>query len=55
MSASRRLAAVLAVLALQPRLTIAAWKASWATKAMLSSELLALYTDGLRKAGVPEE
>ena len=42
------------VLALQPGLTIAAWKASWATKPMLSSELLDIYTDGLRKAGVPE-
>jgi adenylate cyclase len=43
------------VLALQPGLTIAAWKASWATTSLLSPELLARYTDGLRKAGVPEE
>ncbi len=43
------------VLALQPGLTIAAWKASWAATSVLSPELLARYTDGLRKAGVPEE
>ncbi len=43
------------VLALQPRLTIAAWKASYAATSVFSPELLALYTDGLRKAGVPEE
>src|ERR1700730_4298167 len=42
------------VLALQPGLTIAAWKASYAATSF-SPELLALYTDGLRKAGVPEE
>jgi adenylate cyclase len=42
------------VLALQPALTIAGWKASYAFT-VLSPELLALYTDGLRKAGVPEE
>lgn len=43
------------VLALQPGLTIAAWKASHAAASALSPELLALYTDGLRKAGVPEQ
>ncbi len=43
------------VLALQPGLTIAAWKASHAAASAWSPELLALYTDGLRKAGVPEE
>jgi adenylate cyclase len=43
------------VLALQPGLTIAGWKASWAITSVVSSELLARYTDGLRKAGVPEE
>ncbi len=43
------------VLALQPGLTIAAWKASYAMTLVLSPELLALYTEGLRKAGVPEE
>jgi adenylate cyclase len=42
------------VLALQPGLTVAAWKGSWAT-AVFSPEILALYEDGLRKAGVPEE
>jgi TolB-like protein/Flp pilus assembly protein TadD len=41
-------------LALQPGLTIAAWKASVAAATVFSPELLALYTDGLRKAGVPE-
>jgi adenylate cyclase len=43
------------VLALQPALTIAGWKASWATTSVVSPELLARYTDGLRKAGVPEK
>jgi adenylate cyclase len=42
------------VLSLQPGLTVAAWKASWAT-AVFSPEILALYVDGLRKAGLPEE
>ena len=42
------------VLALNPGLTIAAWKASWATTSLLSPELLARYTDGMRKAGLPE-
>ena len=42
------------VLALQPALTVAAWKASYATT-WLAPELVALYVDGLRKAGVPEE
>jgi TolB-like protein/tetratricopeptide (TPR) repeat protein len=42
------------VLALQPGLTIASWRASWATTSLFSPELLALYVDGLRKAGVPE-
>jgi hypothetical protein len=43
------------VLALQPGLTIAGWKASFAATSVLSPELLSLYTDGLRKAGVPEQ
>jgi hypothetical protein len=43
------------VLAVHPGLTIAAWKASYATATVFAPELLALYTDGLRKAGVPEE
>ena len=43
------------VLAVHPGLTIAAWKASYAAATVFSPELLALYTDGLRKAGVPEE
>ena len=42
------------VLAAQPGLTIAAWKASYLAIAH-SPTLLTLYTDGLRKAGVPEE
>ena len=42
------------VLALHPGLTVAAWKASWAT-AVLSPQILALYVDGLRKAGLPDE
>ena len=42
------------VLALQPGLTIAAWKASYATRAVWSAEFLALFVDGMRKAGVPE-
>ncbi len=41
------------VLAVQPELTIAAWKASFAST-VFSPEILALYADGLRKAGVPE-
>jgi TolB-like protein/Tfp pilus assembly protein PilF len=43
------------VLAVHPGLTIAAWKASYATATVFAPELLALYTDGPRKAGVPEE
>jgi len=43
------------VLALQPGLTIAGWKASYAATLAPSPEFLARYTDGLRKAGVPEE
>jgi len=43
------------VLDVQPGLTIAAWKASYTTMSMFTPELLARYTDGLRKAGVPEE
>jgi TolB-like protein/class 3 adenylate cyclase len=42
------------VLAAQPGLTITAWKASFATT-VFPPEILALYADGLRKAGVPEE
>jgi adenylate cyclase len=42
------------VLALHTWLTIAAWKASYATASVLSPEVLALYVGGLRKAGVPE-
>jgi len=41
------------VLELNPGLTIAAWKGSFAMTAF-SPELLARYVDGLRKAGVPE-
>ena len=41
------------VLDLHPGLTIAAWKASYATGSM-SPELLARYMDSLRKAGLPE-
>jgi hypothetical protein len=40
------------VLAVQPGLTIAVWKASRAANAF-SPEFLAMYEDGLRKAGVP--
>jgi hypothetical protein len=40
-------------LAVQPGLTIAAWKASF-TATVFSPEILTLYADGLRKAGVPE-
>ncbi len=43
------------VLVLQPGLTVAAWKASITTMSIFSPELLALYVEGLRKAGVPEE
>ncbi len=43
------------VLAVQPGLTVAAWKSSVATTTTFSPELLSLFTDGLRKAGVPEE
>jgi TolB-like protein/class 3 adenylate cyclase len=43
------------VLALQPGLTIAAWKASYATMSIFTPEHLARYVEGLRKAGVPEE
>ncbi len=43
------------VLDLSPGLTIAAWQASYATTSVFSPEFLALYVDGLRKAGVPEE
>jgi TolB-like protein/class 3 adenylate cyclase len=42
------------VLAAQPGLTIASWKASFAAK-VFPPEILTLYADGLRKAGVPEE
>jgi TolB-like protein len=42
------------MLAVQPGFTIAAWKASYLLTAH-SPTLLTLYTDGLRKAGVPEE
>ena len=42
------------VLAVQPGLTIATWKASFAST-VFSPEILALYAYGLRKAGVPEE
>src|SRR5579863_1032664 len=43
------------VLAVQPGLTVAGWKASIAAMSIFSPELFALYADGLRKAGVPEE
>jgi adenylate cyclase len=42
------------VLAVQPGLTIAAWKASFAAT-VFSPEILTLYANGLRKAGVPDE
>jgi adenylate cyclase len=42
------------VLAVQPGLTIAEWKASFAAT-VFAPEILTLYADGLRKAGVPEE
>ena len=42
------------VLAVQPGLTIAAWQASFAAT-VFAPEILALYADGLRKAGVPEK
>jgi adenylate cyclase len=42
------------VLDLDPGLTVAGWKASLTTRSIFSPELLALYTDGLGKAGVPE-
>jgi len=42
------------VLAIQPGLTIAGWQASYATMSIFTPELLALYVEGLRKAGVPE-
>jgi TolB-like protein/class 3 adenylate cyclase len=42
------------LLALNPGLTIATWRATYASKAY-APELLALYTDGFRKAGLPEE
>ena len=38
-----------------PGLTIAGWKASYATTPVFIPELLALCVEGLRKAGVPEE
>ena len=41
------------VLAVQPGLTIAVWKAARTANAF-SPEFLAMYEDGLRKAGVPE-
>jgi tetratricopeptide (TPR) repeat protein len=43
------------VLVVQPGLTVAAWKASYATTAVYSPEFLARVVDGLRKAGLPEE
>jgi hypothetical protein len=42
------------VLDLYPGLTIAAWKASFAATAAYSPQLLALYVDGMRKAGLPQ-
>ncbi len=42
------------VLAVHPGLTVAAWKASFATMSVYSPELLARSVDGMRKAGVPE-
>ena len=42
------------VLAVQPGLTIAAWKASIGAMSLFSPEVLALCIDGLRKAGLPE-
>jgi adenylate cyclase len=41
-------------LELQPRLTLAEWKARVAVR-FGSSEFLTRYIDGLRKAGLPEE
>ncbi len=42
------------VLAVQPGLTIATWRASFAAT-VFAPEILARYADGLRKAGVPEK
>ena len=42
-------------LELQPELTIAEWKARGGAVKFASPEILALYEDGLRKAGLPEE
>jgi hypothetical protein len=41
-------------LAIQPGLTVAVWKASFAATAF-SPELRARYVDSLREAGLPEE
>jgi TolB-like protein len=43
------------LLDLSPGLTIAAWRASYATTSVFTPEFLGRYVDGLRKAGVPEE
>jgi TolB-like protein len=43
------------VLSLQPDLTVASWKASFATNTAYAPEVLAILLDGFRKAGVPEE
>jgi adenylate cyclase len=42
-------------LELQPELTIAEWKTRGGAVKFASPEILALYADGLRKAGLPEE
>jgi hypothetical protein len=42
------------LLELQPGLTIAGWKALYAAT-FLAPEVLAMYLEGLRKAGLPEE
>jgi tetratricopeptide (TPR) repeat protein len=42
-------------LELQPELTISEWRARGGAVKFASPEILALYEDGLRKAGLPEE
>jgi TolB-like protein len=42
------------VLEVQPGLTIAGWKASYAASSLWSPDFFHLYEDGLRKAGLPE-
>jgi hypothetical protein len=42
------------VLAVQPGLTIASWRASYAVTSVWAPEFAARYVDGPRKAGLPE-